>query len=597
MKGTILILLVLPCFLLGQYWGERVTEKSFENSELYFTSYYLNTYGVLRFREVVVGLIDDPFLNLHLNPALAPRLQTNYLVYVDFRGDRTEVPVLRYYRIMPTYYRGPEIYPPISIDPRWYQQTRREPEPVLSLGILTYPFANRWKNLFVGATYQVIHKNEPYYSPPSWIYYPFYGYDAFGARLSEGSIPIEERYSGEDEMAIRGHLFSAFFGIQPLSKILLGFSLNAVSHTRDGSYLNLQNDEYGQSDRWEWSHRNERARGQEYDHTDVAGGFVYNFTPDFHAGLKLGYLSGKADQDYSSSNFHFYQYNFPEVSANWSYSRSLSHTRQKWEHDGHNWYGGIHLSHNIDPQKFVQLSYRYTKKQIDLVNATSIEDTSFYSGRWDWDTTYIRYQNNASLDDQRSGSGDREEFRHEGLLNLRWKLTGKSILNAGIYYVRKQSRINSLESVVSDRRSHYHTEGYHNYDHERQWYEKKVLDWRYDLREWSIRIPLLLTVDFNPSFSWMIGINRILNSWEIEDVTTAYFQIRKRVEDGEVKSEMNFGERYREPVRKLTEDYTDLITQFRVNVSPQFGIELLLDPELEENFRVAQWWLSFRANL
>ena len=40
----LMIILTLPT-LLAQYWGERVTEKSFESSELYFQSYFLNTYG------------------------------------------------------------------------------------------------------------------------------------------------------------------------------------------------------------------------------------------------------------------------------------------------------------------------------------------------------------------------------------------------------------------------------------------------------------------------------------------------------------------------------------------------------------------------
>ncbi|HES59957.1 MAG TPA: hypothetical protein ENO18_05940, partial [Caldithrix sp.] len=66
------VLILLPFLLLAQYYGERVTEKSFESSDLFFNSYYLNTFGIYNFRNVATGLFDDPFLRLHLNPALLP---------------------------------------------------------------------------------------------------------------------------------------------------------------------------------------------------------------------------------------------------------------------------------------------------------------------------------------------------------------------------------------------------------------------------------------------------------------------------------------------------------------------------------------------
>ena len=67
MKHFILLSILLPSFLFAQYWGERTTEQSFEQSELYFTSHYLNTFGVYRFKNIAAGLIDDQFLNLYIN--------------------------------------------------------------------------------------------------------------------------------------------------------------------------------------------------------------------------------------------------------------------------------------------------------------------------------------------------------------------------------------------------------------------------------------------------------------------------------------------------------------------------------------------------
>ncbi|MCH7487331.1 MAG: hypothetical protein IIC04_10130, partial [Proteobacteria bacterium] len=94
MKSKLLILmLILPFTLSAQYYGERVTEKSFERSNVYFKSNFLNTFGLFRFKNVAPGLIEDPFLDLHLNPANLPEFQNKTaLIYLDFRGDRSETP-------------------------------------------------------------------------------------------------------------------------------------------------------------------------------------------------------------------------------------------------------------------------------------------------------------------------------------------------------------------------------------------------------------------------------------------------------------------------------------------------------------------------
>jgi hypothetical protein len=95
----------------------------------------------------------------------------------------------------------------------------------------------------------------------------------------------------------------------------------------------------------------------------------------------------------------------------------------------------------------------------------------------------------------------------------------------------------------------------------------------------------------------ILGINRILENWEIKDQTTAYFSRREITEDGETRTETNFGERYTQPRRKISEDKTDFIAGFEAAISKQFRINLLLDPSFKDEFNIAQWWLSFRANL
>jgi hypothetical protein len=53
----------------AQYFGERVLEKSFEHTDFFFTPSYVVPYGIATFRSTMVGLLDDPFLNLAVNPS------------------------------------------------------------------------------------------------------------------------------------------------------------------------------------------------------------------------------------------------------------------------------------------------------------------------------------------------------------------------------------------------------------------------------------------------------------------------------------------------------------------------------------------------
>ena len=74
-------------------------------------------------------------------------------------------------------------------------------------------------------------------------------------------------------------------------------------------------------------------------------------------------------------------------------------------------------------------------------------------------------------------------------------------------------------------------------------YEKKTLVWDYKSDELTVQIPVILQFRFGEVWGWMIGVNRILNSWEITDQTTAYFERRDKNENGAIETETNFGAR------------------------------------------------------
>ncbi len=601
MKKLFLMLVLFPALTSAQYYGERTTEQSFESSSLYFNSSYLNTFGLENFKKVAVGLVDDPFLNAYLNPALMPDLKDKSTIfYLDFRGDRTVEKVVSSY-VVPLYYT--DFYRPYY-DSRWVSVTRAEPVPTFSFGFFANPIKEFVNNFYIGVTYQMIRRKENFYSSPYYIYNSRYSYDALGMK-AEGAadIPIKDRYSAKDEMITDAHLFSAFAGYKITDKLSAGLSFNGVIHKRGGGYLDARSDEYGNTNNSDWENRSQQDKNQKYHHADFSAGLMYEFTNKFSAGLKLGLLTGKTEQTYDNLHYYFYDYDATPTNNNWSSSYSNSSTVQSWNHDGTNKYFSLNFSYIIGEGKSFSGYYRYSKTIEDIVNSSVIMDTSFYVSHYE--NTYNNilnvhdYSGKSSARDIRSGWGDRNENNHEILLRFSSELNSWSKLNIGLYINGRSYTINTFEPVTANRYSEYHSRstGSNNYQHDNLLIldEIKRLVWNYSSDYFTLQIPVILDFTIAEKFGLTIGVNRMLKDWEIHETTTAYFTSRKRNENGVIKEENNFGERYSPPGDKYTDNDTDLFLKLSANVSEEFAVNLLFDPEFQHLLRVSQWWLSFEG--
>ena len=153
-KFLMIILFLASQISFAQYYSERTTEHNFEFSDMFYKSHFLNPYGMKNIKQLSVGLIDDPFLNVYLNPAIMPKIENGSTkIYLDFRGDRTEEPITINYAV-PYYYdyayssiRMP--YP----DYRYISSARSEPEPIVSFGVITYPIESLNKKFYIGGTF------------------------------------------------------------------------------------------------------------------------------------------------------------------------------------------------------------------------------------------------------------------------------------------------------------------------------------------------------------------------------------------------------------------------------------------------------------
>lgn len=602
MKKFLFILILLPAILFAQYYGERSTEQSFEKSDLFFTSHFLNTFGLENFKNISVGIVDDPFLNVYLNPAIIPDFkEKSSIFYLDFRGDRTVEEVVNSYSV-PIYYSN-SIYRPIY-DSRWISITRSEPEPTFSFGFLTNPIKQVLSNFYVGATYQMIRRKENYYSTPYYIYNSSHYYDSFGARAEGVSdVPIKDRYSAKDEMTTNAHLFSAFAGYSITDDLNVGFSFNGVVHEREGGYLEARSDEYGDTDNSDWENRTQYDKNQDYDHTDFSVGLIYQLTEKFSAGMKVGQLTGNAEQKYSYLNYYFYDYNNPQQQNNWSNHYSNASTTQSWNHDGTNKYFTLNFNYNIDESKSIKAYYKYSRSKEDITNSSAIIDTSFYVSHYvntyNNTTDIYDYLGKSSARDIRSGTGERNEDNHELMIAFSSVLNSWCKLNVGLYINGRNFEINSNEPVIANRYSEHHSTstGSYNYQYDNLMIldEAKRLVWKYSSDYLTLQIPVILDFTITDYFGLTLGINRMMKDWEIDETTTAYFTSRKQNENGVIKEEKNFGERYSPANEKFTDNETDMFFKLNARISKEFKVNLLIDPEFKHLLRVSQWWLSFEA--
>lgn len=591
------IVLILANLSFGQYYDQNVTEQSFENSGLFFKKQGLNTLGVSKFKNVAVGLVNEPFLNLQLNPAKLPNLDDKKTyTYLDFRGDRTESEVVEYASPIYAYDLAYTSLP--YYNPKWYDVTREEPEPVFSLGVLSYPIGDK---IMLGGTYQLTYKNEDFYQVPNWIYYEKFGLDSFGnAAVDENfSGPITDISLGSDELTTKSHNFNGFLGFKLNEKINLGASLNLLKHSRKGNYYDLNNQPYDSYYDQESKYYNEESRDLDYNHFDLNTGLEYKFTDSFLGGISVGYLKGKAEQNHFDADSSLYKYNDKNVDDEWNLSYNRHSQTQDWTHDGKSFYGGLNFEKKIKEKQILKGYYKFTNRNIDLENSSTILDTSFYSSRYygSWDSTYYEYFSESATLDKRNGDGTRKEKLHELMLAMDFKVTERSSVTAGFYVKQKNNEITSSEPVNSYRSSTYQNYWTNNGQQESlSVSEDKRLEWKYKVDYLSIQIPILFKFNFNENWSTTIGVNRILNAWDVKDETIAYYTSKTETQNGQTETKTNYAERYKQPTQTITEDHTDVITKLDVKVSENFGIGLLVDPEFKDEFRIAQWWLSFTAN-
>ncbi len=290
------------------------------------------------------------------------------------------------------------------------------------------------------------------------------------------------------------------------------------------------------------------------------------------------------------------------VGNDWSYYMRSGATNQVWDHNGRTTYGTIQLNRAVSPSVRLDLLYGYTNQEVDIDLASSISDTSFNSYRYQYNDTLVsRSQGFYRLVDTRSGGGNKSSSAHRFFASLHWRASERASLSVGLQFEFQKSNTNTDEAVVARRRSQYsgsYGTGY-NYSSSDQTIENKHLLWTFTTDVTTVQIPVVLHLQAADWIEAMVGVSRIMSSWEINDVTLAVIQLRNREGTWGSERKENFGERYTMPKERVSDIRTSGLFGLTAHPSRLFAIRLLVTPNVVNEYDGThvqdwRWWLSFQ---
>ncbi len=577
----------------GQYSAETVLEKSFEQMDFFFTPDHLNPYGLNGFVDVTPGLMDEPLLNLSINPAnlYADSARHHYL-YLDLRN---QVRVFEdHYGIHPLYeYRNYSLY-----FPTYFIESRRALEPAITMALLSRPMNN---GFVLGATYKAMIQDEGYYAIPYDVYRSSVGYDYAGSKMAESSnIPIIDVYSGQDRMHQIGHFINFYGGYELTPKLKFGIKLGRVIFDRDGSFgsKNFWESTYSRDNTSLWY--NLENRSQDYQHWEYSGGVKLLVTDRMALGASIGYLQGDVIQTMAQEDSSFYLYGNKYNDDYWSFYHKFGDADKNWAHDGRTFMGGVDFTYRINRDKVLNLIYQYQQQQVDMSLRSTLEDTSFSEYQNTWNGSYYYGDSDYRLFDVRDGSGENRVKIHRFMGALQWQLEQNKLLHIGLRLELSKRNTHTLENVFSDRQMRYHQESSQNendYDYWNAVVEDKRLSWDFGAKMTSIQVPIIFKWRVSRIAELLIGVNRKMVSWNIDDVTLALFNYRVLTVDSTTERKENFGERYTQPQEKRNDVQTMVMLGLTTTPSKFFEVRLLLVPNFTDAFdgrRLSDitWWIG-----
>ncbi|MGF1585673.1 MAG: hypothetical protein ACFCUM_10150 [Bacteroidales bacterium] len=602
MKNSILIAMLLQTIfaaaLKAQYYSDRPLEMTFEQPDFFFRPSFVNPLGTANFAPAFVLTTDEPLIAIERNPANLSRfdrdtLPSNYF-YFDFRNTRDIVN--KGYGFYPRFYEYGYHIPRYGY---YHTSSRTELTPLISAAYLTrLPVLNN--RVTLGATYQLITHSGGYYTIPHDIYKNVAGMNADGMRYAgTENYSITDRFSGTDEMYNEGHTINTFLAWEVNDAFEIGLKIGRFIFEREGSLgsNNLWTQQMNYHSFW----KSHEERSQDYGHWDSSLGFTYS-TGNNRLGLYGGFLSGNANQfmardDESASESGHRNSNFSDY-QNWYLSD------QNWDHKGNVFYSGFQWDRQIREELSFRFMYNYSRLSQDLGLTSTIESESENEYYYESEHHLNESEGFSIMHDFRAGSGKRNISNNLVKSGIMWKVRNNQALSLGAILGLRTQTTTTTEKVDAFSESYYfYRSSYNSTDYSSEYYRKtvedKTINWTFDSRLRSIQIPVIYDYDINDQFKIMLGINRIMNFWKIENSTLVLYDYRERIQDDQQPLiEHNTGERIKEPNERLSIISTSLIGGITFHPSKLFGVRLVVSPGFEKHSLVdelrtgMQFWLG-----
>jgi len=597
----LILITAIPVIAQAQYYSDRPLEMNFEQTDFFFSPSFVNPYGVKYFSSASVLTFDQPLVDIQRNPANLSRfhrdtLPSNYF-YLDMRNSR-EIVTNNWGGFYPCYYGYRPNY--------WYYNTsnRKEITPLISIAYLSrLPFLK--KSISIGATYQVITQGEEYYFIPYDIYRNMAGMDINGfAYEGTQGYDIVDRFSGSDEMYHEGHSVNLFLAWDLSEVLVLGLKTSMFVFDREGSFgtNNMWTQQINYQSYWKML----ESRTQSYKHWDYSLGLNYT-TKKSRVGIHAGLLTGSVRQLMGRDDESMSKYG-EQGTTNWSDYQNWYLSDQDWDHKGANIYAGLIWEREIREDLNFRFMYQFSLGKQDLVLNSTIESESENEYYYSSNSYLYESEGYGIMHDFRDGTGNREVIANNISSAFTWSISDKQKIKIGAIYGYRTQLTETSESVdaFSESYYYYHSESdtYNStYENYQKTIEEKTINWKYDTRLRSIQIPVIYEHDINDRFNILLGVNRTMNFWLIENSTLILYDYRERTYNNETLIEHMTGERITEPRERFSIVNTSILGGVTLYPSKMFGIQLIVSPGFEKSSLVNEYrkgvqvWLSMNLRL
>ena len=582
----------------SQYFGDQVLQKSFDQENFFFTPSLVNPYGVKGFAQATSGFVNDPLLNLQRNPAhgYADTSQSTY-AYIDFRTGKkfTSSMIMSDVRVQPMLDIAQYSIIPYPYS-RYYTSVRNELEPVVSTAVLTRPLPSALPQLSIGVSYQMLFQDDKYYMPPSFIYVTNYGYDGAGVRLNDAnsSIPTYDTYNGQNNMHQSGHFISVYSGYELSNDVRVGMKLARATYDKNGAY--------GNNNMWNTvsSPTNVRynieERTQNYQHWDLSAGAEFALNEKSTGGISAGYLWGDVQQRFGKLDTSLYTSGTIGLTTNWNYNHRYSSTEQRWKNSGKTYYVTTQFKSNITAVHAVLFSYEFSRSDVAIALASNIGEESIYQYRNQYNSTVYSGDSKYTLSDVRSGSGNKQSISHRIVGALEWNPNTRTLFTIGMIFQKLFSETITDEPVAAGSQSSYLNSNGTTPTHQGS-SQEKTLRWNFISRYTTVQIPMLMQFKTGDKIAMLLGLNRKISSWEIDDITTATYTLRIQTDGQKVTQQNNFAERSTMPKESMSDVTTYYVMGVTITPSPALNVRVLFTPYTIETSRItselnAQWLIG-----